>query len=268
MSRHVDEVARLQSVLEDDRRPPVQQPRGEDRRHAGVRVRQRLARAVDVEEAERDRRDAVGRADDERELLVIPLGDRVDRGRDERLPLPRRHGASSRSHSGQRHSHASRQELLLGRGCGATRPCSRTVLALAVDRHRRGDDELEGIGRCATRRSRKRAGRHTCCAHIARDLVHRLAHADGAARWTTGRRPRARGRPRPDRRRCRRSARRRAGRSGVPSCTCASRLSSTTTSSPRSRSVATRCEPMNPAPPVTSVFTHTQLALTDRLEGN
>ena len=45
-----------------------------------------------------------------------------------------------------------------------------------------------------------------------------------------------------------------------PSCTCASRLSSTTTSSPRERSSRTRCVPMNPAPPVTSVFTYTQLA--------
>ena len=51
-----DEVAPLAAVLEDQRRPAVQEPRGEDREHAGVGVRQRLARAVDVEEAQRDRR--------------------------------------------------------------------------------------------------------------------------------------------------------------------------------------------------------------------
>ena len=39
---HGDEVAALQPVLEDPRRPVVQQPRREDREHARVRVRERL----------------------------------------------------------------------------------------------------------------------------------------------------------------------------------------------------------------------------------
>ena len=54
----VDEVAGLLAVLEDQRRAAVEQARGEDRGHAGVRVGERLAGAVDVEEAQRDRRAA------------------------------------------------------------------------------------------------------------------------------------------------------------------------------------------------------------------
>jgi len=61
----VDEGALLQPVLEDPRRPPVQQPRREDREHARVRVRERLARAVRVEQAQRHGRDPVRRAGDE-----------------------------------------------------------------------------------------------------------------------------------------------------------------------------------------------------------
>ena len=51
---HRDEVAPLQPVLEDPRRAIVQQPRREDREHAGVRIRERLPRAVRVEEPQRD----------------------------------------------------------------------------------------------------------------------------------------------------------------------------------------------------------------------
>ena len=69
----MDEVARLLPVLEDHAAAAVEQPRREDRGHAGVRIRERLSRAVDVEEAERHRRDAVRRADDEAELLVVAL---------------------------------------------------------------------------------------------------------------------------------------------------------------------------------------------------
>ena len=49
----VDEVAPLLAVLEDHRRLAVGDPRGEDREHAGVGVRERLAGAVDVPEPER-----------------------------------------------------------------------------------------------------------------------------------------------------------------------------------------------------------------------
>ena len=50
---HVDEVAPLAAVLEHQGRPVVQQARREDGEHAGVGVRERLAGAVDVEQAQR-----------------------------------------------------------------------------------------------------------------------------------------------------------------------------------------------------------------------
>ena len=88
---HRDEVAALQPVLEDPRRPVVQQPRREDREHAGVRIRERLPRAVRVEEPQRDRRDPVRRAGDEAGALLVVLRERVDRREARPLALRRRH---------------------------------------------------------------------------------------------------------------------------------------------------------------------------------
>jgi hypothetical protein len=46
--------------------------------HAGIGVRQCLARTVDVEEAQRDRVHAIGLADDQRHLLLCVFIERVD----------------------------------------------------------------------------------------------------------------------------------------------------------------------------------------------
>ena len=54
-ARHVatcDEIAALPAILEDHRRLAVEQARGEDREHAGIGIGERLARPVDVEEAQ------------------------------------------------------------------------------------------------------------------------------------------------------------------------------------------------------------------------
>ena len=61
-----------------------------ERRDARVRVRERLPLAVDVEEAQGDRGNAVSRAHGEEHLLVVALVDRVDRRRAQRLRLRRR----------------------------------------------------------------------------------------------------------------------------------------------------------------------------------
>src|SRR5437660_12795822 len=50
---HLDEVARLAPILEDERRAVVQQARREDRGDARVGIGERLPFAVDVEEPER-----------------------------------------------------------------------------------------------------------------------------------------------------------------------------------------------------------------------
>src|SRR5262249_19231821 len=81
----VDEIARLFAVLEDHRLLVVQQPRREDGADAGVRIRQRLARPVNVEITQRDCRYAISPPDDQAELLLILLRDGVDRRRNQRL---------------------------------------------------------------------------------------------------------------------------------------------------------------------------------------
>src|SRR5215218_3528570 len=72
-------AASLGSILEHERRPAVEQAAGEDRQDTGVRVRQRLVASVDVEEAQRDGRDAVGRAEQQAHPLLVVLPERVDR---------------------------------------------------------------------------------------------------------------------------------------------------------------------------------------------
>ena len=111
------------AVLEDDRGPAVEQPRGEDRRHAGVRVGERLAGAVGVEEAQRHRGDAVGGPGDQGQLLVVALGDGVDRGGDQRLDLARYRRAELSAAGGAAGLPLARQQLLLA---GAAAPtCGR-----------------------------------------------------------------------------------------------------------------------------------------------
>ncbi len=75
---HADEVAHLLAVLEDQGSCVVHQARGEDGGDTGVGVRERLAGAVDVEEAQRRDGQAVGAAVDQAELFLIALGKRVD----------------------------------------------------------------------------------------------------------------------------------------------------------------------------------------------
>ena len=176
---HVGEVARLAAVLEDHRRPPVQEPRREDRGDARVRVRQRLPRPVDVEQAQRDGRDPVGRARDERELLLVALRDRVDRGRDQRLRLAR----------GPRRRAASRNR---GRGTPTrARAAAPRRAAAAPPRRARGTRTRPRRRSTSTRR--RRAGtaaatrgdqaleegrrRQRVLAHVRGDLVHRLPDA-------------------------------------------------------------------------------------------
>src|SRR3712207_6237795 len=68
-----DEVAPLLAVLVDQRRAVVEQAAGEDRQHARVRVRQRLVRAVGVEEAHGHGRDPVGRPEQQALALLVEL---------------------------------------------------------------------------------------------------------------------------------------------------------------------------------------------------
>ena len=75
---HADEVALLFAILKDERRLVVDHARGEDGGDTGVGVRERLARAVDIEEAKRGDRQIVVAPEDEAELLLIAFGERVD----------------------------------------------------------------------------------------------------------------------------------------------------------------------------------------------
>src|SRR5207253_3074553 len=75
-----------------DRPRPCREPGEEDREHAGVRIAERLARPVDVEEPEADDRETVDRSQAETEILLPSLRERVDVPRLERGVLGRRHG--------------------------------------------------------------------------------------------------------------------------------------------------------------------------------
>ena len=65
----------------------IEQAAGEDRGHARVRIAERLAWPVDVEETQGQGRHVVGRADREAQLLMVALRDGIDAGRQQWLRL-------------------------------------------------------------------------------------------------------------------------------------------------------------------------------------
>ena len=142
-----------QPVFVDQRRLAREHAAREDRRDAGVRVRERLARAVDVEEAQRHGRQVVGVAEGQRHLLVVALVDGVDRRRIERLvlvgrarPQDARRSAGSASPSRPLASCCDRPQAgrdAAARGAG--------VGAFAVDRHRRRHQQLAHAAGCVRR---------------------------------------------------------------------------------------------------------------------
>ena len=177
---HVREVTGLVPVLEHDRRAPVHETRREDRSDSRVGVRECLAGAIDVEEAERDRGDPVGRAGDEAHLLVIALVDRVDRRRDERLALRSADRAQLSAALRARQLPLAGKELLLGpRRRRRSAVLATGVLTLAVDRHRRGHDHPDRHRALRDDALQKARRRHGVQLGVARDLVHGLADADG-----------------------------------------------------------------------------------------
>ena len=178
---HVDEVARLLPVLEDERRTVVEQSRREDCGDAGIGIRQGLPLAVDVEEPERDRGNPVRGSDGEHHLLVVTLADRVDGGRPQRLRLGGRLGLERRSVV-RKHVPVTSGELALGPDAGREPGLARLripVLALAVDRHRRGDQQLADLLTALDRLLQHHRRADGVDRRVALDLVHRLAHADG-----------------------------------------------------------------------------------------
>ena len=146
----------------------------------GVRVGQRLARPVDVEEPQRDRRDAVGAADDEEHLLVVALADRVDRGRGERLRLRSSAAArAARRSSGRAAPSRAPRAAPPSAAPGTTRPCSRR----SVERPRRRSTSTR---RRPASRSRSRLVRQ----HLEHDGAAERVDVDCSARsrTSTGRR--------------------------------------------------------------------------------
>ena len=193
---------------------------------------------------------------------MVALGDRVDRGRAGAASSSRRAaaGASSRPTRRAAPSGAPRAAPRCA-AAGAPRPSGAAVGALAVDRHRRGDDELARLrSRRATMLLEQHGGAERVHRHVALDLVHRLADADGrglvehhldAVERARARAARSRTSPTHELGLARADGR--AARSAP--CTCGSRLSSTRTRGRAASSASTRCEPMKPAPPVTRTFT-------------
>ena len=85
-----DEVTHLATVFEDDGSVAIHQARSEDRSHARIWVRERLARAVDIEITERDHRYSIGAPEQQGHPFLIFFRKRVNRGALQRLAFIRR----------------------------------------------------------------------------------------------------------------------------------------------------------------------------------
>ena len=170
---YMDEVPLLLAVLEDEGTFAVEEASAEIGEHAGVGVRESLAGAEDVEEAERHRVDAVGAADDEAVALLDVFGDGVDGGEvggfgfvggDRVEGFAVGGGGVPAVHVVRKRAADVSVALAVGGG----------VEAFAVDAHRGGDDDAAGFRR--DQALEKDGGAEVVGADIARDLVHALAH--------------------------------------------------------------------------------------------
>ncbi len=265
--RHMDEVAPLLAVLEDHRRLAVQQPRGEDGEHAGVRVRQRLAGAIDVEQAQAHALDAIGRGHDVRRPLLDELVERVDRRQRRPLPFGRGDGRQRPAAGVDRLPVGQPVAQRAARGILDQRAVGVAVQALAVDAHRAGGDDA--AHRRVDQRLEQRRRADVVGRGIAYDLVHRLADPDlgGEVDDAVDAAQRARSPP-PCREHRRGSARLRATSSVAPSVTpwtWSISASRTRTRLPRRSSSSATKRPMKPAPPViNTVSTRPRYRYADR----
>ena len=174
--RRVNEITALLTVLEDHRLLPVEQPRGEDREHAGIRVGERLARAVDVEQPQAHAFHPVRRGHDVRGALLHEFVERVDRREAGPLPLGR----------GERGERATLpvDRLPIGQavlesvalGILHQRAVGIAVQPFAIDRHRRrSHDTADGA---IDKLLEQHRGADVVGGGVAFHLVHRLADPD------------------------------------------------------------------------------------------
>ena len=178
--RHVadtDEVAALQPVFEDQRPIAVQQAGGEDRQHPGVGIRQRLACAEDVEEPERHRRNVVGGPHHQTQLLLVKLGECVDRGQFRPLVFGRRHRRERPAIRASEFPPALRELLARTRGAGHDRSPGGSIGALAVQAHARRNHQP--FDRPFHQRLEQHGGADVVDRGVSRHLVHALADTDG-----------------------------------------------------------------------------------------
>src|SRR5439155_8637949 len=107
------------------------------------------------------------------------LRDRVDGRRDQRLALARRERPELRAAMRAQTLPTPRRELLFGSRRRRDGAVGRAlVLALPVDRHRRGDDEPAWLLLAVGELLQEAGGGHRVHVDVAGDLVHRLSDAD------------------------------------------------------------------------------------------
>src|SRR5581483_1741148 len=141
-----DEVALLLAIFEDEGRMSVEQARGEDGHHAGIRIGKRLARTVDVEETEGDGRNAVRAAEHEAELLLVEFGERIDGGEGGGLGLRCRDGSKDVAISIAQFPVPGLQLRQTPFDARHQSSAGGAIQALAVNAHGGGHDEaLDGI---------------------------------------------------------------------------------------------------------------------------
>src|SRR6185312_8463524 len=105
--------------------------------YAGVRIRERLSRAVDVEVAERDDWNLVGAPEKQGHFFLIFFGERIDRGALQRLVLTRGNRHEALAARGAERLPVLGLELLQRARLGSHfAALTAEILPFSVDRHR------------------------------------------------------------------------------------------------------------------------------------
>src|SRR5690349_22028285 len=176
------EIALLTTVFEYQRCAAIEQTRGEDSRYAGIRIGKRLAWTVDIEVTHRHDRQPIRAAEQQNHLFLVLFGERVDGAALQRLGFVSWNGQQLAPAVGTQRLPLFLQELLLrtNRRRHLT-ALGADVATLAIDRHRRSDNQLVELELGIEEHLQEVRGTLGIHRHVMSDFVHRLAHTHGGS---------------------------------------------------------------------------------------
>src|SRR5882724_7156729 len=177
---HADEVTQLSSIFKDQRRVAIDESRGKDCGHAGIRIGKRLSRSVNIEITQSHRWQAVCTAEEQTHLFLVFFGKRINGAALERLGFIRGDRRERLTARGTVWLPLPDLELIDGAKLWRHAATLRAkIFSFAIDRHGRRQHQLLHAALAIQYLLQQHCGSLRVGAHVTLDFIHGLAHADG-----------------------------------------------------------------------------------------